>query len=101
MTEHKIGTREEWQVARDELGKLEAEHAERNETIKRKRLELPWVPVEKEYEFNTEDGKKTLAELFDGRSQLLAYNIMAPTTRSAPALAAPAWAMGSTARSFT
>src|SRR6266853_1097690 len=76
MTEHKIGTREEWQVARDELAKLEAEQAERNETIKRKRLELPWVPVEKEYEFVTEDGKRTLAELFDGRSQLLAYNIM-------------------------
>ena len=59
-----------------ELAKLEAEHAERNEEIKKKRLELPWVPVEKEYEFDTEDGKKTLAELFDGRSQLLAYNIM-------------------------
>ena len=76
MPEHKIGTREEWQAARDELAKLEAEQAERNEEIKQKRLELPWVPVEKEYEFDTEDGKKTLAELFDGRSQLLAYNIM-------------------------
>src|SRR5207244_1515670 len=76
MPEHKIGTREEWQVARDELAKLEAEQGERNEEIKSKRLDLPWVPVEKEYEFDTEDGKKTLAELFDGRSQLLAYNIM-------------------------
>jgi predicted dithiol-disulfide oxidoreductase (DUF899 family) len=76
MPEHKIGTREEWQTARDELAKLEAEGAERNEEIKRKRLDLPWVPVEKEYEFDTEEGKKTLAELFDGRSQLLAYNIM-------------------------
>src|ERR687896_1456856 len=76
MAGHKIGTRDEWQAARDELAKLEAEHAERNEEIKRKRLELPWVPVEKEYEFDTDDGKKTLAELFDGRSQLLAYNIM-------------------------
>src|ERR687885_1733176 len=76
MPEHKIGTREDWQVARDELAKLEAEQAQRNEEIKKKRLELPWVPVEKEYEFDTEDGKKTLAELFDGRSQLLAYNIM-------------------------
>jgi len=76
MVEHKIGTREEWQEARGELAKLEAEHAERNEEIKRKRLELPWVPVEKVYEFDTEDGKKTLAELFEGRSQLLAYNIM-------------------------
>jgi predicted dithiol-disulfide oxidoreductase (DUF899 family) len=76
MTEHKTGTREEWQAARDELAKLEAEQAERNQEVKQKRLELPWVPVEKEYEFDTEDGKKTLAELFDGRSQLLAYNIM-------------------------
>jgi predicted dithiol-disulfide oxidoreductase (DUF899 family) len=76
MPEHKIGTREEWQAARVQLAKLESEYAERNEEIKRKRLELPWVPVEKEYEFDTEDGKKTLAELFDGRSQLLAYNIM-------------------------
>ena len=76
MSEHRIGTREEWQAARDELAKLEAEQAERNKEVKRKRLELPWVPVETEYEFDTEDGKKTLAELFDGRSQLLAYNIM-------------------------
>src|SRR5213596_3923622 len=76
MPEHKIGTREEWQAARDELAKREAEQAERNEEIKKERLDLPWVAVEKEYEFDTEDGKKTLAELFDGRSQLLAYNIM-------------------------
>ena len=76
MSGHKIGTREEWQKARDELATLEAEQAERNEEVKRKRLELPWVPVEKEYELDTQDGKRTLAELFDGRSQLLAYNVM-------------------------
>src|SRR6187431_2287395 len=76
MPEHTIGTKEDWQAARDELAKLEAEEAKRNEEIKKKRLELPWVPVEKEYEFDTEDGGKSLAELFDGRSQLLAYNIM-------------------------
>jgi predicted dithiol-disulfide oxidoreductase (DUF899 family) len=76
MPEHTIGTREEWQAAREELAKLEAEQAELNEKVKEKRLELPWVPVEKEYVFDTESGKKTLAELFDGRSQLLAYNIM-------------------------
>jgi predicted dithiol-disulfide oxidoreductase (DUF899 family) len=76
MPEHKIGTREEWQAARDELAKLEAEQAKQDEEIKAKRLDLPWVAVEKEYVFDTEDGKKTLAELFDGRSQLLAYNIM-------------------------
>src|SRR3954449_5684142 len=73
---HTTGTREDWQAARDGLAKLEAEQAERNQEIKRKRRELPWVPVEKDYEFDTEDGRKTLAELFDGRSQLLAYNIM-------------------------
>jgi predicted dithiol-disulfide oxidoreductase (DUF899 family) len=76
MTEHRIGTRQEWQAAREELANLEAEQAERNEEIKRKRLDLPWVRVEKEYEFDTEDGQKTLAELFDSRSQLLAYNLM-------------------------
>src|SRR6187431_3227091 len=76
MPEHEVGTREEWQAARRELAKLEAEQAERNEEIKKRRLELPWVRVQKEYEFDTEEGKKTLAELFDGRSQLLAYNIM-------------------------
>ena len=76
MPEHKTGTREEWQAARDELAKLEAEQAKQNEEVKAKRLELPWVEVEKEYEFDTQDGKKTLAELFDGRSQLLAYNVM-------------------------
>jgi predicted dithiol-disulfide oxidoreductase (DUF899 family) len=76
MPEHKIVSREEWQAARDELAALEAEQAQRNEEVKRKRLDLPWVRVEKEYEFDTEQGKRTLAELFDGRSQLLAYNIM-------------------------
>src|ERR1051326_4382039 len=72
----RIGTREEWQAARDELARLQAAAAGGNEEIKRKRLELPWVPVEKDYEFDAEEGKKTLAELFDGRSQLLAYNVM-------------------------
>src|SRR3979411_2469785 len=76
MSDPKIGTREEWQAARDELAKLEPEQAKRNEESTTARRDLPWVPVEKKYEFDTEDGKKTLAELFDGRSQLLAYNIM-------------------------
>ncbi len=76
MPEHKIGTREEWQAARNELAKLEAELAARSAKINGERLGLPWVPVEKKYEFETDEGKKTLAELFDGRSQLLAYNIM-------------------------
>jgi predicted dithiol-disulfide oxidoreductase (DUF899 family) len=76
MPEHRTGTREEWQAAREQLAQLEAEQAQRNEEIRRKRLELPWVAVEKDYEFDTEDGKKSLADLFEGRSQLLGYNIM-------------------------
>src|SRR5215218_2494856 len=76
MTQHKVGTREEWQAARDELLERENELAQRSEELAQQRRELPWVPVEKEYSFETEDGKKTLPELFDGRSQLLAYNIM-------------------------
>src|ERR671915_774130 len=76
MTDHTIGTREEWQAARDELAKLEAEHARLAQKVTEQRRQLPWVAVENEYRFETEDGTKTLAELFDGRSQLLAYNIM-------------------------
>jgi predicted dithiol-disulfide oxidoreductase (DUF899 family) len=75
-TQHRKGTRDEWLAARAELSKLENEQAERNEEIKKRRLQLPWVPVEKGYELDTAEGKKTLAELFDGRSQLLAYNVM-------------------------
>ena len=76
MPDVKIGTREEWRSARDELAKLEAEYAELGQRVTEQRRQLPWVPVEKEYVFDTQDGKKTLVELFDGRSQLLAYNIM-------------------------
>jgi predicted dithiol-disulfide oxidoreductase (DUF899 family) len=76
MADHKTGTHEQWQAAREELAKLEAEQAELTQKVTEQRRQLPWVPVEKEYVFDTQDGKKTLAELFDGRSQLLAYNIM-------------------------
>src|SRR5207302_7818917 len=76
MPDQKIGTREQWQAVRDELAKLEAEHAELGRKATERRRELPWVRVEKEYEFDTEQGRKTLAELLEGRSQLLAYNIM-------------------------
>jgi predicted dithiol-disulfide oxidoreductase (DUF899 family) len=76
MPDHSTGTREEWQAARGQLAKLEAEYAELGEKVTDQRRQLPWVRVEKEYVFDTEVGKQTLAELFDGRSQLLAYNIM-------------------------
>ncbi|MBV9467194.1 MAG: DUF899 domain-containing protein [Solirubrobacterales bacterium] len=76
MTGHRVGTREEWRAARAQLAKLEAEYGELRRKVTESRRELPWVPVEKQYELDTGDGKKTLGELFDGRSQLLAYNIM-------------------------
>jgi predicted dithiol-disulfide oxidoreductase (DUF899 family) len=76
MTEHRIGTQEEWQAERDELLKAEKELTRRGDELARKRRELPWVPVEKEYRFETEHGTRTLPDLFDGRSQLLVYHFM-------------------------
>jgi predicted dithiol-disulfide oxidoreductase (DUF899 family) len=76
MMNHKVGTREEWQAARDELLAEEKELTHRSDELARKRRELPWVPVEKDYSFETEAGTKSLAELFDGRSQLLIYHFM-------------------------
>jgi predicted dithiol-disulfide oxidoreductase (DUF899 family) len=76
MTEHRVGTREEWQAAREELLAEEKELTRRSDELAQKRRDLPWVPVEKEYSFETEDGTKSLADLFDGRSQLLIYHFM-------------------------
>lgn len=76
MTDHRIGTQDEWQAERDELLKDEKELTRRGDELSRRRRELPWVRVEKEYRFDTEDGSKTLAELFDGRSQLIVYHFM-------------------------
>jgi predicted dithiol-disulfide oxidoreductase (DUF899 family) len=76
MAEHRIGTQDEWQAERDELLKEEKELTRRGDELVGKRRELPWVPVEKDYRFETEDGTKTLADLFDGRSQLLVYHFM-------------------------
>jgi len=76
MTGHTIGTREEWLAARDELLKREKEHTRLGDEIAQLRRDLPWVRVEKDYLFETDDGEKSLAELFDGRSQLLVYHFM-------------------------
>ena len=75
-TEHRIATQGEWQAERDELLKEEKELTRRSDDLARKRRELPWVKVEKNYTFETADGTKSLAELFDGRSQLLVYHFM-------------------------
>jgi len=76
MAEHKIGTREEYNAAREKLLEEEKELTRRGDELARKRRELPWVIVEKDYRFETENGTKTLADLFDGRSQLLVYHFM-------------------------
>src|SRR6266566_7102984 len=76
MTSHRIGTREEWLAASAELLEREKELTRMGDELARQRRELPWVPVEKEYPLQTEDGARTLAELFDGRSQLVVYHFM-------------------------
>jgi predicted dithiol-disulfide oxidoreductase (DUF899 family) len=76
MTDQRIGTREEWLAARKELLAREKEHTRRGDELARERRELPWVRVEKEYGFDTDGGKKTLAQLFEGHSQLLVYHFM-------------------------
>ena len=75
-TGHRIGTRDEWLAARESLLAREKEHTRLGDELARQRRELPWVRVEKDYRFDTDDGERTLAELFDGRSQLLVYHFM-------------------------
>jgi predicted dithiol-disulfide oxidoreductase (DUF899 family) len=72
----RIGTRDEWRAARVALLEREKELTRRADELARERQELPWAPVEKDYRFETAAGPKTLAELFDGRSQLLVYHFM-------------------------
>jgi predicted dithiol-disulfide oxidoreductase (DUF899 family) len=76
MTGQKIGTRKEWLAAREQLLAREKEHTRLGDELARQRGELPWVRVEKEYRFDTDEGWKALGELFGGRSQLLVYHFM-------------------------
>jgi predicted dithiol-disulfide oxidoreductase (DUF899 family) len=76
MTNHKIGTREEWLASREDLLKREKEHTRLGDEIARARRDLPWVRVEKDYRFDTDEGERSLADLFDRRSQLLVYHFM-------------------------
>jgi predicted dithiol-disulfide oxidoreductase (DUF899 family) len=76
MTDHNVASREEWAAAHEELLAREKEHTRLGDELARRRRELPWIRVEKEYVFETDDGTRTLAELFDGRSQLLVYHFM-------------------------
>ena len=76
MTNHKTGTRDEWLAARLELLKAEKELTRRGDELARRRQELPWVRIDKEYRFETDEGSASLADLFRGRSQLLVYHFM-------------------------
>jgi predicted dithiol-disulfide oxidoreductase (DUF899 family) len=76
MPEHKTGNREEWLAARLALLEAEKEHTRRGDELARRRRELPWVRIDKEYRFDTDKGTASLADLFRGRSQLLVYHFM-------------------------
>jgi len=76
MVDHTIATRDEWLATREELLKREKEHTRLGDEIAQRRRDLPWVRVEKDYRFETDEGEKVLVELFDGRSQLLVYHFM-------------------------
>ncbi len=76
MTDHRTGTREEWLAARLELLEAEKEYTRRGDELARQRQELPWVRIEKDYTFETDEGSASLADLFRGRSQLLMYHFM-------------------------
>ena len=76
MAEHEVGARDDWLSARKDLLEAEKEHMRQGDELARRRRELPWVPVERDYAFDTPDGTKSLADLFDGRSQLLVYHFM-------------------------
>jgi predicted dithiol-disulfide oxidoreductase (DUF899 family) len=76
MPAHRIGTRDEWDAGRTELLRREKELTRTSDELARLRRDLPWVRIEKEYTLQTADGPRTLAELFDGRSQLAVYHLM-------------------------
>src|SRR6058998_2770444 len=76
MTKHMTGTRKEWLAARLELLEAEKELTRRSDELARRRQELPWVRIDKEYRFETDEGSASLADLFRGRSQLLVYHFM-------------------------
>jgi len=83
MTDHKIVGCQEWEAAREALLQREKEHTRVADELARQRRALPWVAVEKQYRFDTDDGPATLAELFDGRSQLMFYHFMFGPTYAA------------------
>lgn len=86
MPEHRVGAREQWLAERLELLEAEKELTRRGDELARRRQQLPWVPIEKDYRFQTEDGPATLSDLFGGRSQLIVYHFMFPGCPSCSSL---------------
>jgi predicted dithiol-disulfide oxidoreductase (DUF899 family) len=86
MVDHRVGAREEWLAERTKLLEAEKDLTRRNDDLARRRQELPWVRVDKDYRFDTESGPASLADLFGGRSQLLVYHFMFPGCPSCASL---------------
>ena len=104
MPDQAVATQEEWLTARRELLDAEKEHMQKGDELTRKRRGLPWVPVEKDYVFETEDGQRTLAELFDGScssTTSCSASASASMSRTRDARAAPWWPTTSTASDHT
>src|SRR6266542_3940386 len=94
MPKHKTGTHKEWLAARLDLLKAEKEFTRRSDELARQRQELPWVKIDKDYRFETDDGNASLADLFGGRSQLLVYHCMFGPESTAACPASSAFANG-------
>jgi predicted dithiol-disulfide oxidoreductase (DUF899 family) len=101
LPQHVTGTRDEWLAARLELLDAEKEHTRRGDELARLRRELPWVPIDKDYRFETDEGPASLADLFRGRSQLLIYHFMFGPDYAAGARRVPRSRTASTARTST
>jgi predicted dithiol-disulfide oxidoreductase (DUF899 family) len=93
MKDHKVVGREEFEAERATLLEREKEHTRAADELARRRRELPWVAIEKEYRFDADDGTRTLAELFDGRSQLLVYHFTSDRATRRVARPARRWPM--------
>jgi peroxiredoxin len=87
MSHHAVGSRQEWLAARFELPDAEKAHTRAADELGRRRRELPWVRIEKDYRFQTADGEASLRDLFGGRSQLLVYHFMFPSCPSCGSMA--------------
>ena len=99
MTDHQVVSRQEWEAAREKLLQREKEHTRMADELATQRRELPWVVIEKEYRFDTDDGTRTLAGLFNGRSQLmlLPLHVWTELQGAGAARSTRRWPMASTA----